>query len=149
MHANRIAGMLVMGLGAFAVWGAFRLPLGKPSAPEPGFVPLVEGILLVRVGLWLVAESVSRPAEKVEWPAGEAKRMGCYLSAAMLGYLVLMPVGGFTLSTFLFLTVTIRAWRRYSTPAAIIFAALITLVIYATFGVALGMPLPRGPYDIP
>ena len=150
MRANLIAGVVALCAGAFAIWGALHLPIGRPSSPEPGFVPLVEGFLLAFVGLWLIAESVTRSfPEKIAWPSGDAKRMVFHVSAVMLAYLVLMPFVGFGLSTFFFLAIAIKAWRRYSTPAAILYAALIALVIYVTFGAALNMPLPRGPYGLP
>ena len=149
-RANLIAGVVVLFVATFALWGALHLPIGRPSSPEPGFVPLVEGFLLVLVALWLIAESViwSSP-RRIDWPSGDAKRMVFHLSAGMFGYLLLMPLAGFTLPTFLFLTIAIKAWRRYSTPAAMLYAALIALVIYLTFSVALNMPLPRGPYGLP
>ena len=72
-----------------------------------------------------------------------------HLSLTMIGYILVMPVAGFTLSTFLFLVVAIRAWRRYSIPATAGYAALMTLVIQVTFSVALSMPLPSGLYGLP
>jgi hypothetical protein len=66
------------------------------------------------------------------------------LVMALAGYIVCMPIIGFCLATFLFLSFTIWAWRRHSLPVSLAYALAVTLVIQFTFGVALGMPLPRG-----
>jgi putative tricarboxylic transport membrane protein len=149
-RANFVAGCVIVLIGAMAIWGALRLPIGRLGSPEPGLVPLVEGILLGLTGLVLVFQASARSATKrIEWPTAEARRMILHLSGVMFAYLLLMPLVGFVLSTFLFLTLAIKAWRRYSTPAAVLYAAAITLVIYLTFNVALNMPLPQGPYGLP
>ncbi len=149
-RANFVAGCGIVLFGAVAIWGALRLPIGRIGSPEPGFVPLVEGILLGLTGLVLMFQAFKKSiAERIDWPAGDARRMIFHLSGVLLAYLVLMPLVGFTLSTFLFLTVAIKAWKRYSTPIAIVSAVSITLFIYLTFSAALNMPLPRGPYGLP
>jgi putative tricarboxylic transport membrane protein len=149
-RANFVAGCVIVLVGAMAIWGALRLPIGRLGSPEPGFVPLVEGILLGLTGFVLIFQASTRSVSKgITWPAADARRMILHLSGVMFVYLLLMPLAGFVLSTFLFLTIAIKAWRRYSTPAAVLYAAAITLVIYLTFNAALNMPLPQGPYGLP
>lgn len=149
-RANLVAGSTLVALAALALWGALRLPIGRPGSPEPGFVPLVEAILLGLTGLVLIAQRRNSLAdEPVDWPAAEPRRMIFHLSLTMIGYVLVMPVAGFTLSTFLFMVAAIRAWRRYSILATTTYAAALTLVIQLTFSVALNMPLPRGLYGLP
>jgi tellurite resistance protein TehA-like permease len=149
-RANLLAGWVLVLLAALALGGALRLPIGRPGSPEPGFVPLIEAIVLGLTGLALIADARKTRGDKpVDWPAEEPKRMIFHLSLTMIGYILVMPVAGFTLSTFLFLVVAIRAWRRYSIPATAGYAALMTLVIQVTFSVALSMPLPSGLYGLP
>ncbi len=149
-RANFVAGCVIVFFSAVAIWGALRLPIGRIGSPEPGFVPLVEGLLLGLAGLVLIFQAFKKSmAGRIDWPTGDARRMIFHLSGVLFAYLLLMPLVGFTLSTFLFLTVAIKAWKRYSTPTAVLSAASITFFIYLTFSVALNMPLPRGPYGLP
>jgi len=144
-RASRFAGWILVIVAAFGVWGALRLPLGRPGSPEPGFVPLIEAILLGLTGLTLGCQRERTPADPVpDWPSGDAKRMILQLLIALAGYILLMPIVGFSLATFLFLGVAIWAWRRYSVLVSLAYALAVTLVIQFTFSAALSMPLPRG-----
>jgi hypothetical protein len=146
-RANRFAGWTLVVVAALGVWGALRLPLGRPGSPEAGFVPLIEAILLGLTGLTLGCQRDRNPADPVpDWPRGDAKRMILKLLIALAGYILLMPIIGYSLATFLFLSVAIWAWRRYSLLVSLAYALAVTLVIQFTFSVALGMPLPRGAF---
>ena len=144
-RANRFAGWTLVVVAALGVWGALRLPLGRPGSPEAGFVPLIEAILLGLTGLTLGCQRDRNPADPVpDWPRGDAKRMILSLLMALAGYIFCMPILGFSLATFLFLSFAIWAWRRYSLLVSLAYALAVTLVIQLTFGVGLNMPLPRG-----
>ncbi len=142
---DRIAGWVLVGVAAFGVWGALRLPIGRPSSPEPGFVPLVEAFLLGLSGLALIIQGRTASAGTVvSWPAGEARRMVLHLAIALTGYILLMWLLGFVPSTFVFVLGAVRAWRRYSLWVGAAYAVGVTLLLQVTFRVALGMPLPNG-----
>ena len=142
---DRIAGWILVGVATFGVWGALRLPLGRPSSPEPGLVPLVEAILLGLSGSALIVQARKGSAAAiVTWPAGEARRMVLHLAIALTAYILLMSFVGFALSTFLFVLGAVQAWRRYSLWASTAYAVGVTTLLQLTFRVALGMPLPPG-----
>ena len=142
---DRIAGWVLVGVATFGVWGALRLPIGRPGSPEPGFVPLVVAILLGLSGVALIAQARRASNDKaVRWPTAEARRMVLYLAIALTAYVLLMWILGFVPSTFLFLLVAVGAWRRYSLWVSTVYAAGVTLLLQLTFRVALGMPLPNG-----
>jgi putative tricarboxylic transport membrane protein len=142
---DRIAGWTLVAFAAFGVWGALRLPIGRPSSPEPGFVPLVEAILLGLAGAALIAQAGRVPRDKtVRWPTAEARRMVLHLAVALTAYVLLLWILGFVPSTFLFLLVAVGAWRRYSFWVSAAYAAGVAILLQLTFRVALGMPLPRG-----
>jgi len=142
---DRIAGWILVAVATFGVWGALRLPIGRPSSPEPGFVPLVEAILLGLSGVALIAQARRASSDKaVSWPTAEARRMVLHLAIALTAYVLLLSVLGFVPSTFLFVLVAVGAWRRYSLWVSAAYAVGVTILLQLTFGVALGMPLPRG-----
>jgi hypothetical protein len=142
---NRVAGWILVMVSAVGVWGALRLPIGRPGSPEPGFVPLVEAILLALSGLALIVQARKGSTDAIiTWPTGEARQMVLHLAIALTAYLLLMSLVGFALSTFLFLLGAVQAWRRYSLWVSTVYAAGVTLLLQLTFGVALGMRLPNG-----
>ena len=146
-RASRYAGWILVMVAVLGIWGALRLPLGQPGSPEAGFVPLIEAILLGLTGLILGCQRGRDPAEPAPaWPKGDAKRMILKLLTALAGYILFMPIIGYSLATFLFLSVAIWAWRRYSLLVSLAYALAVTLVIQFTFSVALSMPLPRGAF---
>ena len=142
---DRIAGWILVGVATFGVWGALRLPIGRPSSPEPGLVPLVEAILLGLSGSALIVQAGRAPRDKVvSWPTAEARRMVLHLAIVLTAYVFLMSVLGFVASTFLFVLVAVGAWRRYSLWVSAAYAVGVTILLQLTFRVALGMPLPGG-----
>jgi putative tricarboxylic transport membrane protein len=142
---DRIAGWALVAVATFGVWGALRLPIGRPSSPEPGFVPLVEAILLGLSGMALIGQASRASSDKtVSWPTAEARRMVLHLAIALSAYVLLLSVLGFVPSTFLFVLVAVRAWRRYSLWVSAAYAVGVTILLQLTFRVALSMPLPQG-----
>ncbi len=144
-RGDSVAGWILVMVGALGVWGALRLPIGRPGSPEAGFVPLLEAILMGLAGLVLIVQARKTHADKaMDWPTGDARRMILHLTVTMTGYVLLMGVVGFTLSTFIYLTVAIGAWGRYSLLVRVAYGVGITLLIQLTFSVGLSMPLPHG-----
>lgn len=150
-HPDIVAGVVMLALASLFIWGALQLPIGSPQSPEPGLVPLIQGVLLALAAAGLVTSSRRRAAtpERVAWPTGNGKRMVLHISAALVGYLVLMTTIGFTLSTLLFLGAAGHAWRRYSAPVLLASAAAISVALYFTFSVLLQMPLPHNFLGLP
>jgi len=142
-RAQAVAGAVILMVAGVFVASALQLPLGTPNAPEPGLVPLLEAALLAVAAIGLLA--IARgSAPRIGWPAGQGRRTVLHVAAALVGYVALIEVVGYALSTFLFVSTAGHAWRRFSIPALLAFGALISLVLFLTFSVLLQMPLPRG-----
>jgi len=78
-------------------------------------------------------------------PQDRLRRAG--FVAAIFGYLLVAPWGGFTLTTFLFLTVAGLLAGVGSVRRALIFAAIAALGGWAFFIEALGAKFPLGPFE--
>lgn len=149
-RANIAAGVVILGIALFFVWGGSRLPMGRTSAPGSGFVPTWEGLLLAAAAIALIASSLrQRSIDGLDWPRGNARRMILHLSVAMFGYLLLVEFLGYIASTFLFMLVAGSAWRHYSWRALGISAAAFSLVLFLVFNILLRSPLPRNPLGLP
>ena len=139
------AGIVVCALAAVALRGAWVLPIGTLKAPEAGFVPLVEAVLLALAGVVLTASAWRGwAAARVDWPRNDARRMVVHLAAALFGYVLLLGPLGFTGATFVFLWTAIVAWRKYPWWVAGGYALAMAIVLHLVFRVALRMSLPPG-----
>jgi hypothetical protein len=148
--ANLAAAAVLLGVGAFFIWGATKLPIGRLNSPDAGFAPYWEGIFLGLGALILMAASLCQKSmEPVEWPRGNARRMIIHLAVALVGYVLLVGLVGYISSTFLFMLVAISAWRRYSWWVVGFSAAGLSLSLYLVFSILLQTSLPRNLLGLP
>lgn len=120
-------------LGAFAI----DTPAGQYAAVGPQAFPLVIGLGLLLCAVWITLRPATE-ALPVDWGAGVAS------AATFLGYLLLLAVAGYLVSTVLFIVMQSRllgshAWRR-----DLLVGVLVTAVVYGLFQVFLRFPLPAG-----
>ena len=139
------AGFVVCMLAAVAFHGAWLLPIGTLGTPEAGFVPLVEALLLAAAGAVLLASARMRTTDPaIDWPRGEARRMVVHLAVGLFGYVLLLAPLGFTAATFLFIAMSVSAWRKYVWWVVAAYALAIAIALHLLFRVALRMSLPPG-----
>ncbi len=149
-RANVAAGIVVLGIASFFIWGTAGLPMGGVHAPGSGFVPFWEGTVLGLAALALVVAGVRQGSqEKVEWPREDSSRMIIHLSAALIGYVLLVDLLGYITSTFLFMVAAGSAWRRYSWRILGVSAAGFSILLFLLFDALLRMSLPRNPFGLP
>lgn len=122
----------------------FNLSIGTVSAPEEGFVPLIFGILLcgssslLMVGAFMQVEKGAAPIPK----ANKAEIFKFFmLIAVLIGYVVLLPMLGFTFSTFGLIAASAKIMQA-KWGEALILAAGVTLINYLLFIFWMGIPLP-------
>lgn len=133
-------GVLLLGLGLFALYKAAALPFGSLVSPDAGFFPVSIGVALaVFAALSLVARSPSaaEPAER----SGVVRVL--VLIAAIAVYAWLLPRAGFIVCTLVLLALILRGLGRVGWIATIVCAVAATLACYVLF-TRLGMPLPMG-----
>jgi len=127
-----------------------RYALDTLATPGPGVVPVVAGLALLGVAIWLfVVAGSARPARSVGGlpetgvaPRHPVARPAIVLAAALVLYAAVLPRLGFLASSFALVVVASRlmgadGWWR---PAAL--AVGVTAASYLVFVRWLGVPLP-------
>ena len=147
-HADRAIGAVALALGLGWAALARGLPFQQGSSPGPGFLPLWLGLLLAALGAGLLAQSL---AGRSEGPLGSGwsgtwRVLATF--AALMGYVALISLLGFALSTALFLAAAIRFWGGYRWRWVLALAGGLALANYLIFQLWLGLSLPAGLLDL-
>jgi hypothetical protein len=140
-RTDLVIGGLAGLLGAGVALEAVRLRVGSALEPQPGFFPLVGGLLLLGLAALLLGRALlSRP------PSGPERRERLGAPAALVAalgvYVALLPWAGYPVMTGLLVVLTLRV-QRTRWPAAVAVGVLLALVTYVLF-LWLGVPLPPG-----
>jgi hypothetical protein len=139
-------------LGLAIVARASTFPLGEPSNPGPGVLPLATGAALVLLGGLLLGtgrRTGARERSVEAPPPGQGMAPVVSTAVAIAVAAVVLERLGFTatvLGLVLFL-MRVVAGRRWG--VSLLYSALTASVVFLLFSVLLGMPLPRGVLAIP
>ncbi len=131
---------LILGLGVcFFSW---KIGLGSPAKPGPGFMPFLAGLLLAALSFVLSVQvlfSWTMPTweTKIQW-----KNILSVL-AAMVAYGLLLDEIGFVLVTFAFVVLLMKVIEPQSWKRAILGGAISSLASYLLFETLLKSQLPR------
>ena len=137
--------MLLLGLAAFFLWGAWQMPAGTFSVPGPGIVPAILGALLAATALTLIVKTLlSARGAGVRVSFGLASV--AIVFAALTGVAVALERAGFVATLGVFLFVLLRVFSRLGTLRSVLVAVGIVLAAAWFFGSLLGVNLPRGPW---
>ena len=140
LAADRILGLALIGLAAFAAFNASQLQVTfsyEPVGPK-AFPYLLSAIL---AGLSLVL--VFRPGENGEWPEKHVTVRLLAVLGVLLVYALLFTRLGFVVTTF-FTVLSLARLFEASWKKAAIAAFLMTLGSYYLFTLGLGIALPGG-----
>jgi len=119
-HYNRISAVFFIGVGMFFSLYGRTVEIGNWSEPGPGFMPFWSGIVLAVMSLFLLIGSF----KKREWqvmppffPLADSWKRVVLAFVAMVAYLLLLNMLGFTLVTFLFIAFLLKvifpqSWKR-------------------------------------
>ncbi len=145
------AGEAACGLGLTATGLALavlarRMELFEDGVPGPGLTPLLLGVALAALGLGIAGAAVVR---------GAPQRITVFdRHAAIAVGLLFVAVAafesiGYVPATFLFLLSSFVLIGHERWLPAIVVAGAATLLTWALFVKALGVPLPAGPISLP
>jgi putative tricarboxylic transport membrane protein len=142
-----ISGVCVAAFGVYVAVASSRLSYVSEHGPGPGFMPLWLGIGLIVLALSLIAIDLARPEPKRSiksgpWPV--ARTLGGWL--AVMASIILLPRLGFSLSLALLTIFLVVVLDRRSLWTALSVAFGLALGFYVVFVLALGLPLPSGPW---
>ncbi len=137
-HLYRIAPVVLLLLGIWAMLEARDLSLGKFSAPGPGLWPFLCAALLTLTAVVLLF--VDDPADYERWTRGTA---AIGLGLVSLGiFIVLFQQIGFLIPAVLMLLVWLRLFAREPWRWAVPLAVIGAVVFHLIFVEALGVPFP-------
>jgi hypothetical protein len=158
MKADRILGAGFVLLGFAMIWLMYRLaaPSLGQGDPGPAVLPAALGILFVLLGGILAIRRVAPPPPAVEAGVGENADTATLIPAEpalfsiihlvnLCAYVALFEKAGFSLSTFVFLSIAIFLFGPRTVRSAIVAiltSAVVTFVVGTGLRVLVGVPLP-------
>ena len=144
---DRVVGLSAF-LGAILLFvTGWRLDIGTPKLPGPGFFPLLIACAMAGLGIWLLL----RPGLEERAPRAGSSRWGP-LSVGILSvvaYALALNGLGYLLSTFALLAIQLRWVERQSWRTSLVTAVLAAASSLILFRVALKVPLPIGILPLP
>jgi hypothetical protein len=141
-HPDRLAGIVLALVAAFAMFDASRLPFGSATAPDAGFFPLSLSALLMLFAGGIVVSSFLRKSPALE--SNSRSWQVVIAACAFVVYAIALSKAGFVLATVAILLLLMRGFGGVSWTRSLLWAVPMVLITYAAF-VQLGVPLPSGP----
>ncbi len=148
MKRDRINGMISTFLGVYLIGASLRLPPSRvPDDIGPAVFPVIAAVMIIIPGLYLIFKKA--PEEEKEFlTRQEWKRFGIlilvfFLYAALLygvGFLIATPVVTFIISRMFSHGKKVPVWQL------ILYAVVLTALVYMCFYKGLGLKLPRGEF---
>lgn len=139
--AMTVTALVVVTMGAAALWASSGLGWGELSQPGPGFWPAALGSALVVLGLCMLVFQRRLSAEPF---TGTSWRVLAGVGAVM-AFVELFAAVGPTLPTFLFMLVWLRWLSGRSWPSSIAISLATAGALYAIFVLALDISFPHDP----
>jgi uncharacterized membrane protein YidH (DUF202 family) len=137
LHRDIVAGLLFVGIGAFALLVARGYPVGSAMRMGPGYFPVVLGWLLIALGALVGLRAARRP----DWqPVGWTWKPLAWISLSILLFGFLMPRVGLVPALAAMFPVAAAAGREFRLREVV----LLTLVMSAFAGgvFVYGLKLP-------
>ena len=148
MNERRLAGVILVVLGVLALREGYELFALRTDMLAGAVVgddtfPLIVGGSLLLVGAYTLV--LARwPIPPVNFPAGEVRHRMLGSAGALIGYFLIMPYLGYSISTLLGSMALFKIMGAYRWWVAILLSGLTTGALYLMFRVWLLQPLPGG-----
>lgn len=139
--------LLMAGLGvAVALSAAAQLGFGTLAEPGAGFFPCAVGAVLAAAGAHTAASgrrAAGRGARAVPLSRQSLSRVGL-MAASLVGWLLLLPVAGYVLATFLAVVTMGKTMGLRGLLGPLVLAAGVAVGLYLFFDFVFYVDLPRG-----
>lgn len=148
--SKRRAYLGIGGAGCFLAAGylalSLQLPLGNMSSPGAAVFPLMAGTMFLIGSLSVVWEGLRMSlSDETELPAGEDFIRLAAVSAATVGYVLLVPWLGQLIASLLFCMALMKVLMPSLSILGVVIRSTILMVpIYYLFIVVMRVPMPRG-----
>lgn len=140
---ERLAALLLVGVGVGAAIMAYRMGLGTLAAPGSGFFPFWVSLLLVIISLFYLLTQLGRDPRALPFWEGRSWLKPLLGAGIMFLYVLFMAWLGFFLATFLLFIIWLGMEREKPLTIGLV-ATIGTLCVYLLFSRFLQIPLPVG-----
>ncbi len=131
------AGMMLIGMGAAAMWIARAYSFGTTRRMGPGYFPTVLGAILVLFGFYVLVKGL-RSHEKIQ--AKWSPRALILLTLSLVLFGILMIHAGFIPALMVLIFGSAAAGRRFRFIEVLLLTVLLTGLSVAVFVWGLGLP---------
>jgi putative tricarboxylic transport membrane protein len=129
--------------------GASRIGLGTFRSPGSGLIPFLAGVFLALFALAiLIKSSLKEKSETISTPEQRDVRKVIKTITGMFAYVFLLPLLGYSITTFLLMLFFFKGIETLEWKWAIIASGIIWVVSYFVFDVWLQCQLPEGLFDL-
>lgn len=143
ISVDRISGIVILLIGIVIIWQASLVKLGSLRYPGPGLYPLLLGLVIVFLSVFLIIPRATKERWGAPFDKGNMKRVaGVY--AIMLLYLSILEFTGFIPASFILVFLLFAVIGKRGLKAALMGAFTVTVLAYLLFGLALKGQLPKG-----
>ena len=147
-----ISSIAFMVLGAYFVFGGWRLGFGKWGQPGSGFIAVLSGCLLFALsGAWFIMALVKRwgmEATRRFFPESGSLRRVLTLTLALVGFTLILKPLGFVISCFLLMVTLMRGIEPQGWRVTLLFAFFSTVLCVLIFQIWLKVEFPEGLINI-
>lgn len=149
LSAATIASALLLILGSAALYGAIEMGIGTPDVPDAGFFPLLASLALIALSAALLIAELRHPAMPTAAEGGASavvSRRALFVIAGLVIYVPALQQLGFLIATALLVLHLLAVYELRRPLAYMIAVPLLAGGSYLLFDLALGLPLPAGPF---
>jgi len=144
-NPDRLCGAFFILLSVAICLFALRLPGGALGTPGPMVFPLLLGLSLLVLSIFLFTQSRPSPLFSYSniFPKGEVVKVLYVLGTFFLSFLIFERMG-FVISIFALLALLFKGIGGKTTAKSILYGLIISLAAYLSFHHLLGVRLPKG-----
>lgn len=144
-NPDRLSGAFFILLSVAICLFALRLPGGTLGTPGPMVFPLLLGLSLLAISIFLFVQSKPSPLFRYSniFPKGEVLKVIYVLGTFFLSFLIFEPMG-FVISIFTLLALLFKGIGGKTIAKSILYGLIISLAAYLSFQHLLGVRLPKG-----
>jgi putative tricarboxylic transport membrane protein len=128
---------------------AFRLNLGKLSAPGSGFMPFGAAVLLGLLSIVCFLQAVTREKTRAKAEPlfrGKLWHRVVFSCLALFAYAQAIPFLGYNITTFLLMTFLFWMAGRQKVWRVVVYSLGTTVITYYVFSKSLNLQFPVGPF---
>lgn len=144
-NPDKLSGAFFILLSVAICLFALRLPGGTLGTPGPMVFPLLLGLSLLLISIFLFVQSKPSPLFSYSniFPKGEVLKVLYVLGTFFLSFLIFEPMG-FVISIFTLLALLFKGIGGKTIAKSILYGLIMSLAAYLSFQHLLGVRLPKG-----